>query len=93
VLLTEGSLTRTALAAAASADSVRAVVADAAPEGVEGAQAFEDVLAAAEPEPGAPGTIPLDLAALIYTSGSTGPQGVMMTHQRGFRRVLRECLG
>lgn len=30
----------------------------------------------------APGTIPLDLAALIYTSGSTGnPKGVMQTHQ------------
>ena len=62
--------------------SVKAVVADAAPEGVEGALAFEDVIAAAEPEPRAPGTIPLDLAALIYTSGSTGfPKGVMMTHQ------------
>ncbi len=82
VLLTEGSLTRTALAAAASAASVKAVVADGAPEGVEGALAFEDVLASAEPEPNAPGTIPLDLAALIYTSGSTGfPKGVMMTHQ------------
>ena len=36
-------------------------------------------------EPGpleAPGTIPLDLAALIYTSGTTGePKGVMMSHQ------------
>ena len=82
VLLTEGSLTRTALAAAASAASIKAVVADGAPEGVEGALAFEDVLASAEPEPNAPGTIPLDLAALIYTSGSTGfPKGVMMTHQ------------
>ena len=37
VLLTEGSLTRTALAAASSAASVKAVVADSAPEGVEGA--------------------------------------------------------
>ena len=82
VLLTEGSLTRTALAAAASAASVKAVVADGAPEGVEGALAFEDVLTSADPEPDAPGTIPLDLAALIYTSGSTGfPKGVMMTHQ------------
>jgi amino acid adenylation domain-containing protein len=83
VLLTEGSLTRTALAAAQSAASVKAVVADGAPEGVEGALAFDDdVVASAEPEPRAPGTIPLDLAALIYTSGSTGfPKGVMMTHQ------------
>ena len=40
------------------------------------------MIASAEPEPRAPGTIPLDLAALIYTSGSTGfPKGVMMTHQ------------
>jgi long-chain acyl-CoA synthetase len=82
VVLTEGSLTRTALAAAASAPSVKAVVADAAPEGVEGALAFDDVVAGSGPEPLAPGTIPLDLAALIYTSGSTGfPKGVMMTHQ------------
>ena len=82
VMLAEGSLTRTAIAAAASAASVKAVVADGAPEGVEGALAFEDVHASAEPEPNAPGTIPLDLAALIYTSGSTGfPKGVMMTHQ------------
>ena len=81
-VLTEGSLTRTALAAAASASSVKAVVADSAPEGVEGALSFEDVIATAEPEPRSAGTIPLDLAALIYTSGSTGfPKGVMMTHQ------------
>jgi amino acid adenylation domain-containing protein len=82
VLLTEGSLTRTALAAASSAPSVKAVVADGAPDGVEGALAFEDVIAGAEPAPRPAGTIPLDLAALIYTSGSTGfPKGVMMTHQ------------
>jgi long-chain acyl-CoA synthetase len=81
-LVTEGSLTRTALAAAGSAASVKAVVADGAPHGVDGALAFDDVVASAEPEPGASGTIPLDLAALIYTSGSTGfPKGVMMTHQ------------
>jgi long-chain acyl-CoA synthetase len=82
VLLSEGSLTRTALAAAAGADSVRAVVAASPPEGVEGAIGFEDVIAGSPPEPAAAGVIPLDLAALIYTSGSTGfPKGVMMTHQ------------
>ena len=82
VVLTEGSLTRTALAASASAASVKAVVSDSAPEGVEGALAFEEVVAASGPEPRARGAIPLDLAALIYTSGSTGfPKGVMMTHQ------------
>ena len=82
VVLTEGSLTRTALAAAASAASVKAVVADSAPEGVEGALGFRDLVAGTEPEPRVAGTIPLDLAALIYTSGSTGfPKGVMMTHQ------------
>jgi long-chain acyl-CoA synthetase len=82
VLLTEGSLTRTALAAASSAPSVKAVVADSAPAGVEGALVFEDIIASSEPEPRGNGTIPLDLAALIYTSGSTGfPKGVMMTHQ------------
>ena len=82
VLLTEGSLTRTALAAASSAASVKAVVADSAPEGVDGALVFDDVVSSSEPEPHARGTIPLDLSALIYTSGSTGfPKGVMMTHQ------------
>jgi long-chain acyl-CoA synthetase len=82
VLLTEGSLTRTALAAAASAPSVKAVVADSAPAGLEGALVLGDVIASSEPRPRDTGTIPLDLAALIYTSGSTGfPKGVMMTHQ------------
>lgn len=82
VLLTEGSLTRTALAAAAAAPSVRAVVAASAPDGVEGALDFGEVVASSQAEPRAAGTIPLDLAALIYTSGSTGfPKGVMMTHQ------------
>ena len=82
VLLTEGALTRTALAAAAAAPSVKAVIAAAAPAGVEGALAFDDVVASAEPDPRPARTIPLDLAALIYTSGSTGfPKGVMMTHQ------------
>jgi long-chain acyl-CoA synthetase len=82
VLLTEGTLTRNALAAAAEAPSVKAVVAASAPEGVEGALAFDEVVAASEPDPRRAGTIPLDLAALIYTSGSTGfPKGVMMTHQ------------
>ena len=82
VVLTEGSLTRTALAAAAAAPNVKAVIAASPPEGAEGAVAFEDVVASAEPEPRAVGTIPIDLAALIYTSGSTGfPKGVMMTHQ------------
>ena len=82
VLLTEGALTRTALSAAGAAESVEAVVAASAPEGVEGALDYDDVVASAEPDPRSVGTIPLDLAALIYTSGSTGfPKGVMMTHQ------------
>jgi long-chain acyl-CoA synthetase len=82
VLLTEGSLTRTALAASSSAASVKAVIADSAPEGVDGALVLDDVVSSSEPEPYARGTIPLDLSALIYTSGSTGfPKGVMMTHQ------------
>ena len=82
VVLTEGSLTRTALSAAASASSVKAVISASPPEGVEGALDFGEVVASAAPHPRAAGTIPVDLAALIYTSGSTGfPKGVMMTHQ------------
>lgn len=82
VVLTEGSLTRTALSAAASASSVKAVISASPPEGVEGALDFGEVVASADPDPRAAGTIPVDLAALIYTSGSTGfPKGVMMTHQ------------
>jgi long-chain acyl-CoA synthetase len=82
VLLTEGALTRTALGAAAAAPSVNAVIAASTPADVEGALAFDDVVASAEPDPRQAGTIPVDLAALIYTSGSTGfPKGVMMTHQ------------
>ncbi len=81
-VVTEGSLTRTALAAARAVPSVKAVVADAAPEGAEGALTFGDLVDASEPAPRSRGSIPLDLAALIYTSGSTGfPKGVMMTHQ------------
>jgi long-chain acyl-CoA synthetase len=81
-LLTEGSLTHVALAAAASAQSVKAVVAASRPDGVDGPLGFEELLASTPPEHGSAGTIPLDLAALIYTSGSTGfPKGVMMTHQ------------
>ena len=49
VVLTEGSLTRTALAAAAAAPSVKAVITASPPEGVEGAVGFEDVVASAEP--------------------------------------------
>ena len=50
VLLTEGALTRTALGAASSAPSVKAVVSASAPTGVEGALDFEEVLASAEPD-------------------------------------------
>jgi long-chain acyl-CoA synthetase len=82
VLLTEGALTRTALAAARQAPNVKAVVAASPPDGVEGTLGFDDLVASSEPAPAPVGTIPLDLAALIYTSGSTGfPKGVMMTHQ------------
>jgi long-chain acyl-CoA synthetase len=81
-VLTEGSLTRTALPAASQAPSVKAVISSSPPEGVEGALDFAEVVGAVEPEPRASGAIPVDLAALIYTSGSTGfPKGVMMTHQ------------
>ena len=60
---------------------MKAVVADAAGRG-RVALVFDALRARVEPEPRAPGTIPIDLAALIYTSGSTGnPKGVMMTHQ------------
>ena len=81
ILITEGSIARIAASAAPRVASLKAVVCAAAPDGVEGMTPFEQLLAC-EPEPGARGTIPLDLAALIYTSGSTGhPKGVMMSHQ------------
>ncbi len=45
-------------------------------------EAFDQVLAEAQPLFEFPPIIPNDLAALIYTSGSTGvPKGVMMSHQ------------
>ena len=70
-VVTEGSLTRTALAAAAAA-SVKAVVAASAPEAVEGARLRTPSMTSSrpEPEPRPSGAIPVDLAALIYTSGA-----------------------
>ena len=43
---------------------------------------LDEALAATEPRPVTPGTIPASLAALVYTSGTTGsPKGVLLTHR------------
>ncbi len=56
------------------------VVADGDPR--RGDSTFETLLPGTGGDPGDPGTVATDLAALIYTSGSTGePKGVMVTHQ------------
>ena len=79
-LVTEGTIARVAERAREQAPSLVAAI-KAGAEQFDGMLSYEDLLAAAEPSPRAPGTIPLDLAALIYTSGTTGsPKGVMMTH-------------
>jgi amino acid adenylation domain-containing protein len=80
-VVTEGAIARVAAQAKELAPSLRAAIKAGGGEELDGMLSFEDLLAAAEPEPRSLGTIPLDLAALIYTSGSTGnPKGVMMTH-------------
>jgi acyl-CoA synthetase (AMP-forming)/AMP-acid ligase II len=81
-LLTEGSLARNFAPALPGRPSLAAVLCDGPPDGLGGVEDTAQVVAGTDPLPAAPGTIPLDLAALIYTSGSTGePKGVMMTHQ------------
>ncbi len=81
-LLTEGALARVFEPVIGDLASLKAVLCDAPTEAAGEVESFADAVAAADPSPAPPGTIPLDLAALIYTSGSTGqPKGVMMTHQ------------
>lgn len=80
-LVTEGSIARVAMRARERATSLRATIAAARGDDLDGMVGFEELLSGTEPSPRDQGTIPLDLAALIYTSGTTGnPKGVMMTH-------------
>ena len=80
-VLTEGSLTRTALAAAASAPSVKAVVADSArrasrrPEARRRDRERRARAARARHDPARPG------GAHLHVGEHRLPKGVMMTHQ------------
>ncbi|MGH3072205.1 MAG: class I adenylate-forming enzyme family protein [Gaiellaceae bacterium] len=80
-LLTENSLGRIWRGAVDGVASLRGIFCAARSDDDGAAHDLGAALAASEPAPREPGTVPVDLAALIYTSGSTGnPKGVMMTH-------------
>ncbi len=85
-LITHRSRERTALEAAASAPSIKAVLlvgsSGAAPDSPIPLIEWDEALDSAPPTAPPRKAIDIDLASLIYTSGTTGnPKGVMLTHR------------
>lgn len=83
VLIGQGPLLRRAAPVITACPSLRAVLGEGEPVGLEGvAELSFDQALTAPPLATGDRCIPLDLAALVYTSGTTGePKGVMLTHQ------------
>ncbi|MEO7936678.1 MAG: AMP-binding protein [Dokdonella sp.] len=82
VLVTQASLLKVALAAAAQVPSLRRIIVVDGETQSESMGWTDFMAAGSQTHPIAAPGIDIDLAMLVYTSGSTGqPKGVMMTHR------------